>query len=99
MLMRANGEVFACTCFGHVFLLGKYPENSLEELIKIANGIPAFKRIYQDGLLGLLDFVEEQRPGLGQALVPANMTTCQLCGIINGVRSSEMIQINATISG
>jgi MoaA/NifB/PqqE/SkfB family radical SAM enzyme len=96
MLMRANGEVFACTCFGHVYSLGKYPENSIEDLIKIANKIPAFRRIHQDGLLGLLDYIEEhQKPGFGETLVPGSMTACQLCGIMNGVRKAEFVQIGS----
>ena len=99
MLMRANGEVFACTCFGHVFSLGKFPENSIEELIKIANNIPAFRRIHQEGLLGLLDYVEKnEKPNFGNTLVPGTMTACQLCGLINGARKPRLVNINKNVS-
>jgi MoaA/NifB/PqqE/SkfB family radical SAM enzyme len=98
ILVRATGEVYACSCFGHVFLLGSYPKTSLFSLVKQANEIPNFKTIYHDGVLGLLKKIDNERPGLGDIKVPTTTTMCQMCGIINGNRNPPSTSIYTTIN-
>lgn len=87
LLLRATGQVFACSCFGHVFDLGYFPENSLSELIEKANEIQNFQMIHQHGVLGLLQSIENMEDSsIGDQLIPSTMTVCQMCGIINRKR-------------
>jgi len=85
ILVRANGDVYTCSCFGHVFDLGNIREHSLEALIQKANENQLFSLIQQKGLLGFLEEAEKTDPKLGQREVPLTTSVCQACKILKGV--------------
>lgn len=82
MLIRADGQVYTCTCFGHVFKVGNVLKNSLIELINNANQLPLFKLIHEKGLLGYLEYAQTIIPEIGLRKIPSTAMICQACGII-----------------
>ena len=82
MLLRADGSVYACSCFGHVFYLGSVYEASFFSLVQRANKNEAFKCIGEQGLTKLLQIVEEKYSAFGDRVIPTSSTRCQICKMI-----------------
>ena len=82
MLLRADGGVYSCSCFGHVFYLGSILEASFDELLDRANNNLIFKKVATEGIIALLEYAQIENPRLGEKLIPASATRCQICKII-----------------
>jgi MoaA/NifB/PqqE/SkfB family radical SAM enzyme len=79
LLVRASGDTYSCSCFGHVFKIGNIRNESLLTLITRANHEPLFKMIGEQGLISYLDHAEQQAPGVSKKLMPVSSSPCQIC--------------------
>lgn len=88
ILIRANGEVFACSCFGHVFNLGNIRKHSLMQLIEYANSLELLKMIRYEGLLGYLEYARKFDPDIITREIAPTTTICKICGTLKSLIES-----------
>ena len=95
ILLRANGDVYTCSRFGHVFKLGNINHHNLYELLETANQNKLFKLIHDKHLTGLLKEAEKYDSSIGNMLLPITVTTCQMCKILKNIIENQKTQYNS----
>lgn len=79
MLLRANGDVYACTCFWHVHKAGNVMENSLDEIIERLNQDKTFEILVTWGLKRLYEEVKAKDPTVEEMKLNDTAGACDVC--------------------
>jgi cyanophycin synthetase len=84
MLIRANGDVYSCPSFAHVFKLGNVKKDSLKQLLRKANENEIYRLIHEEGLCGLLKQAEHYDGAIKRKKIAASTSSChcQICKIL-----------------
>lgn len=82
ILIRANGDVYSCACFSHVFLIWNIKNDSLKNIIENTNKNDVIKLISNKWLIWLLDYAEKILPWIWDKKIPTNITHCNICKIL-----------------
>ncbi|HAR64141.1 MAG: hypothetical protein DKM50_05430 [Candidatus Margulisiibacteriota bacterium] len=94
MLVRANGDVYACSGFCHVFLLGNIHTQSLLEILEYANALPELKAVFTSGLEGLLDYTLHRYPQVAEEVLSISFGPCNLCEyLVNFLSQGKAYQL------
>ena len=86
-MIRANGDTYACGCFGYVFKLGNIHNESLEVICKKGNAHPGLAAMLRHGLAARFEKLKRRRPGIEGELLPERLSACQLCGVLTRFES------------
>ena len=82
ILLRATGDVYACTCFAHVFRLGNILQDSLETILIRADESELFTILREGGIKALLEETEKKDPNIASKEVPYTIGRCGVCKIL-----------------
>ena len=83
MLLRANGDVYSCMGFTHVFRLGNMYENSFAQILENANNNRQLRAVFSGGLPQLLDYAKKLDPDIGNRLVSVLNGPCNICKVLS----------------
>jgi len=84
-IVKANGDLYTCGCFGYGFLAGNIKDKNLFDLIQAANKIEQYYTINKYGVAGAHErnlFPNSSK--MKSQKVPINMRMCNLCGVLGG---------------
>jgi D-alanine-D-alanine ligase-like ATP-grasp enzyme len=82
ILIKANWDVYSCTCFSQVFLVWNIKNNTIHEIIEKVNNHEIIKIISEKWLMWFLEYAEEFSPWIWNKKIPNNLTQCNVCRII-----------------
>lgn len=82
LLVRADGGVYACSCFGHAGLSGNIYRDQAFDIIAKINGDSLLKTVSDTGLPGLFSVLKKANPGIEQTLVPGSFSICKVCKVL-----------------
>ena len=85
ILVRADGSVYSCYGFGHVYNLGNIKKESLKKILQKINSNIALKTVLQSGLMGLLELANKYRPRIGQERISDSYGPCDICQYLNDI--------------
>lgn len=79
ILVRADGALYPCSCFGFVGSPGNVYQQPLEALLDAVNADELFREVSRSGLPGLYARAVAARPELADRELPARTTICKVC--------------------
>lgn len=82
LLLRATGDVYACSCFAHVLKLGNVKEDTLETMLQRADDNKLFAVLREGGLGALLKEAEKKDPEIASREVPCTLGRCGVCKLL-----------------
>lgn len=82
LFVRANGDVFTCSGFSHVFLLGNINKEAIGNMFQKANKDLAMSTVFDGGLRKLLKEAEKNNPGIGNRMISISNGPCDICRIL-----------------
>jgi hypothetical protein len=82
ILVRTDGTMYPCSCFGHVAAKGNVREDSMRTLLERTNEDRWLEIVESGGLRALLEAAAKERPEVLDQRVPAGVTVCKVCKAI-----------------
>ena len=88
ILIRADGSVYSCYGFSHVYNLGNIKSEKLKDILNKINDNPALVMVLRSGLKGLLRGAEKLKPGISQNTISISYGLCNICQLLSEVVNS-----------
>jgi MoaA/NifB/PqqE/SkfB family radical SAM enzyme len=85
ILLRADGSVYSCYGFGHVYNLGNIKEEKLKSMLKKASENISLKTVFKSGLSGLLKLAERYQKDIGNKKISISYGPCDICRLLRNV--------------
>lgn len=82
ILLRADGTIFSCTGYSHLYKLGNIRSEKLEDMLTIANEDKVLKKLFKHGLKGLLNLAERVDSKIGERKISISSGPCDICRIL-----------------
>lgn len=79
ILVRADGALHPCSCFGFVASPGNVQSRSLTSLLDDVNADPLFLEVADGSLRSLFTKVVAQRPDIAERALPSTSSICKVC--------------------
>lgn len=89
LFIRANGDVFTCSGFSHVFLLGNIYKETIKNMLQKANKDLAIKAVFNGGLKKILKLAEVYNPQIGNQKLSISYGPCDICRILKNQIESK----------
>ncbi len=82
ILVRADGRLYPCSCFGFARSPGSVAARGLRALLEEVNGDDLFRKVELGGLQALFREAESRDPEIANLVVPKTSTICKVCKAI-----------------
>lgn len=82
VLLRADGTLYPCSCFGFVGSPGSILTTPSIELLEKMNGETKYLAVADHGLTGLMELVRVTRPDVLRRALPRTASICKVCKVL-----------------
>jgi sulfatase maturation enzyme AslB (radical SAM superfamily) len=83
MLLRADGSVYTCYGFAHVYRLGSSKQDSFKSMLLKANNDLIIETLFEKGLMGLLKLARKYRQGIENKKISISYGPCNICKLLS----------------
>lgn len=83
ILIRPNGQVFACPGYNYTHLIGDLNHQTITVILSEANHNPILRTMFTKGLPGLIDLAEKFLPGIRKQPISVSAAPCDVCQFVS----------------